>query len=335
MLPTPPRRRMRVLAVVLGVAAAAGLAEIVLRVTHWGVWEPRQADYHFVKREGDAYWVADPRHPPEHVWDGDPYESLPPGARMTYPLNSGGLRGPEPDPFRPKLLFVGDSFTFGEGVAYEDTFVARAEKALLPASTPPLQAIDAGVPGYGTVEEAARLPELLRQYAPRAVVVVFVPNDPIPLDEEIDREDLLVAGPGAGGSRVLRLVAGAWRSAGSDRAVLDWYHSYYFGARAVRWADARRALDDMRRRCADAHVPFGVVVFPILHQLADRPFRRIHAAVAAECGAMGVPLVDLTDAMTGPPERELWVHPTDHHPNARAHAVAARAIVPFVESLLR
>jgi hypothetical protein len=35
------------------------------------------------------------------------------------------------------------------------------------------------------------------------------------------------------------------------------------------------------------------------------------------------------------PDRALWVHPTDHHPDARAHELAAEAIAPFVESLLR
>lgn len=338
MVPTPPRRRLRVLAVVTGVAAALAVAEIVLRVTHWGVWDPREADYHFMKRDDQPFWVADPRHPPEHVWDGDPYESLPAGARMTYPLNSAGLRGPEPDAFRPKLLFVGDSFAFGEGVAYEDTFVARVEKLLAPHGTPPLQAIDAGVPGYGTAEEAARLPDFLRDWSPKAVVLVYVPNDPIPLDHALKLEsgDLLVGAPEAGGFRLLRLIAGAWRSASADREVEDWYFSYYFGARASYWAKARDSIDGMRRRCADAGATFGVVVFPILHRLAARPFGRIHTVVVGACREMDVPVLDLTDTLAGTRERDLWVHPTDHHPNARAHALAARAIGRFVEdSLLR
>ena len=335
MVTTQPRRRLRVLAVLLGVLAAAVVAEIALGVTHWGVWEPRQAEYHFVKREGESYWVADPRHPPEHVWDRDPYGCLPPGARMTYPLNSHGMRGPEPDPFRPKVLFVGDSFTFGEGVAYEDTFVARVERALARRGGPPPQAIDAGMPGYGTVEEAARLPEYLRELAPQAVVVVYVPNDPIPLDEEIDREDLLVAGSAGGGPRLFRLIAGAWRGAGSDRAVERWYDSYYFGEHAKRWEAARTSLDEMRRRCASANASFAVVIFPLLHRLHERPFARIHATVRAACDEAGIQVLDVTDALAVRSEKDLWVHPTDHHPNSRAHALAAAPIVPLVDSLLR
>jgi len=335
MVTTQPRRRLRVLAVALGVLAAAVVVEIALGVTHWGVWEPRQSDYHFIKRAGEAYWVGDPRHPPEHVWDRDPYGCLPEGARMTYPLNSQGLRGPEPDPFRPKVLFVGDSFTFGEGVAYEDTFVARVERALARRGGPPPQAIDAGVPGYGTVEEAARLPELLREHAPQAVVVVYVPNDPIPLDEAIVRDDLLNTASPGGGPRLLRLIAGAWRSGDTDRAVERWYDSYYFGEHAARWEAARTALDEMRQRCASANASFAVVIFPLLHRLRERPFARIHATVAAACRETGVEVLDLTAALSVRPEKELWVHPTDHHPNARAHGLAAAAIAPLLDSLLR
>ena len=48
---------------------------------------------------------------------------------------------------------LGDSFTFGEGVPDEETFVARLDAALRGEG---LQVLNAGVAGHGTVEEAAR-----------------------------------------------------------------------------------------------------------------------------------------------------------------------------------
>jgi hypothetical protein len=50
---------------------------------------------------------------------------------------------------------------------------------------------------------------------------------------------------------------------------------------------------------------------------------------------MGAPVLDLTAALAREPDHALWVHPADHHPDARAHELAAEAIAPFVESLLR
>jgi hypothetical protein len=232
-------------------------------------------------------------------------------------------------------MMVGDSFTFGEGVAEEDTFAARVERALAPRFTPPPQMIAAAVPGYGSDNEAARLPEWLAEFAPRAVVVVFVPNDPIPLDEELSHEDLMTVGARDTGPYVLRLLRGALGRSAANRAVEEWYDSFYFGAHRERWDASRAALADMKRRTVAAGARFGVVVFPLLHRLDERPFAKIHEAVAAACAEIGAPVLDLTAALAREPDRALWVHPADHHPDARAHELAAEAISPFVESLLR
>lgn len=335
MVDTPPRRGLRAAAVLAGLLAAAGFAELVLRATHWGLPAPRKADYHFLRRDGDPYWIFDVANPPEHEWDGDPYGRLPPGARMTYPINSKGLRGPEPDPARPKVLLVGDSFTFGEGVAVADTFASRVEASLAGRFDPPPQVLNGGVPGYGTEAEAGRLPGWLKEFAPRAVVLVYVPNDPIPLEETIDRDDLLARGETPSGLFLTRLVAGAIRRGAANREVEAWYESYYFGERRARWDAARAGIDDMRKRSVAAKAKFGVVIFPLIHRLADRPFAKIHDAVAAACAEMGVPVLDLTAALAREPDQALWVHPADHHPDARAHELAAEAMTPFVESLLR
>lgn len=329
-----PRRRFRWAAVALGLAVALAAAEGALRVTGAGAPAPRRHEYNFLRREGDAFWVFDLAKPPSHVWDGDPYGTLPPGARMTYPIDACGLRGPPPDPARPKALVVGDSFTFGEGVAYEDTFCARLETALASVASPPPQALNAGVPGYGTIEQAARLPHWLEQFRPRAVVLVFVPNDPIPLDDAFATDDLLGSRAEEPGLRLARLVRGVLGRSAADERAEAWYRSYYFGERAERWQAAREALGAMQRLAKGSEARFGVVLFPLLHRLAERPFERIHAAVSAECASRGIPFLDLAGALAEEDERALWVHPSDHHPNARAHAIAARAMAPFVASLL-
>jgi hypothetical protein len=335
MVDTPPRRGLRVAAVLVGLLAAAAIAELVLRATHWGVYTPRKGDYHFLRRAGDAYWIFDPSNPPEHEWDGDPYARLPPGARLRYRIDSKGLRGPEPDPARPKVLFVGDSFTFGEGVTEQDTFAARVERALATRFDPPPQVLNSGVPGYGSEFEAARLPGWLQEFKPRAVVLVYVPNDPIPLDDTFDREDLLACGEAPPALYLPRLIGGALGRGARDREIEAWYESYYFGERRARWDAARAALLDMRQRCVAAQSKFGVVIFPLLHRLAERRFARIHETVTAACAEMGVPALDLTAALAREPDQALWIHPADHHPDARAHELAAEAMTPFVESLLR
>jgi lysophospholipase L1-like esterase len=338
MADTAPRRRgLRALAAVVGLLVAATAAEVALRVTHWGVWASRTDDYHFLARNGETAYFFDPSQPTSQTWDHDPYGRLPPGATMTYALNSKGMRGPEPAPERPKVLFVGDSFTFGEGVRVEDTFPARIERALAGGAGPAPQMINAGVPGYGSQHEAERIASLLAEFKPRAVVLVYVPNDPIPLDHSSNRgDDLLRRGDDARPALYLvRLLSGVMSRPDGDRAIEEWYLSYYFGDRREYWEQTQRDVKGMKDRAVKAGAKFGVVLFPLLHRLAGRPFGKIHDAVAALSREIDAPYLDLSDALAREPDQALWVHPTDHHPDARANEIAAEAMTPFVESLLR
>jgi lysophospholipase L1-like esterase len=329
-----PLVRKRLLAALVGVLLAVAAAEVALRAVDWGSYRAVDADLRFIDMKDGPYWVFDLNSPQVHEWDRDPYGTLPPGARMTYELNSLGLRGPEPGP-RPDVLFLGDSFTFGMGVALENTFVSRVAGALdarLPGAP---QVVNAGVPGYGSVQEAARLPSLLADMRPRLVVVVFVPNDPIPLPECVAEGDRLIAAESRSSSRLVRLLSSFSERADAERETQAWYASYYFGGRRARWDAARRALLEMKRLSEASGARFAVVLFPLLQQLEKRPYAAIHEAVAAACREIDAPLLDLTDALAREPTRSLIVHPRDDHPNARAHAIAADAILPFVEALLR
>ena len=67
-------------------------------------------------------------------YDGDPYDTLPEGNRVAYRLNGFGFRdGPVADWLNAegyRILVVGDSFTFGEGVRAEDRFTEVLEAEL-------------------------------------------------------------------------------------------------------------------------------------------------------------------------------------------------------------
>ena len=333
----PPARtlRRRVIAVALGALSSLAVAECVLRATNAGVYRSRSESYHFIERPGRGYWTFDRDHPPIHAWDGDPYGRLPPGARMTYEIGDGGLRGDPPPPGRRTVLVLGDSFTFGEGVRIQDTFTSRLERSMAAEAAGPAF-VNAGVPGYGTEQEAARLPALIDRYDPAAVLLVAVPNDAIPQIDQAGAADL-VNGRIATASpiRLFGLVRSVFGRAASDRAVEDWYLSYYVGARSECWAEARARLLSMAALCRTRGARFGVAMFPLLYRLDDSPLAPIHHAFETACASDDVPFLDLTPALALENDRALWVHPTDHHPDARAHELAARALLPFVEALVR
>lgn len=108
--------------------------------------------------------------------------------RVPIAINSRGLRDRELAPAKPpgtvRILVVGDSFTYGSGVAGEETYPKRLERLLAGRAGVPVEVINAGVSGYGTVHEAAFLRAEGWSYEPDLLVLqVFVQND---LDENLE-----------------------------------------------------------------------------------------------------------------------------------------------------
>ena len=100
------------------------------------------------------------------------------------------------------------------------------------------------------------------------------------------------------------------------------------------WPASRAALSRLRE-LADAHrFAIGLAIFPELMTLDKYPFEAIHAFVASACRELDIPVHDLLPDFRGLKDHQLWVHPTDHHPNPTAHDIAARSLRSFVTEQL-
>jgi lysophospholipase L1-like esterase len=98
-----------------------------------------------------------------------------PGWSVTFSTDALGLRDREydPDDRAERVVVVGDSYTFGFGVEAEETFPKVAERDLMKTSLAGLEVVNAGVSGYGPLEEAAFLKRVAPRFKPRAVVMAF------------------------------------------------------------------------------------------------------------------------------------------------------------------
>ncbi|MFT5287914.1 MAG: lysophospholipase L1-like esterase [Planctomycetota bacterium] len=107
--------------------------------------------------------------------------------------DSRGFRGPEREMPKPagtkRILFIGDSVTFGWGVNAEDTFVSMIEEefavrekgqATNPANTFRLETVNGGHLFHDSTQERGVLEEAGLDYEPDVIVLVFVSNDTHP-----------------------------------------------------------------------------------------------------------------------------------------------------------
>jgi len=77
---------------------------------------------------------------------------------------------------------------------------------------------------------------------------------------------------------------------------------------------------------------FAVVTFPWMQLLLTREaVDPMHEVLARFWREQGVPHLDLLPLYRDLPAAELVVNARDTHPNARAHAIAADAILEFLE----
>lgn len=88
-------------------------------------------------------------------------------------INSEGLRDYEHESVSKKfkLLALGDSMTFGQGIEIDKTFLSVIEKKL------GIEVIKAGVPAYGQDNELEYFKTKGAKYRPDAVVIFYYPND--------------------------------------------------------------------------------------------------------------------------------------------------------------
>jgi lysophospholipase L1-like esterase len=167
--PEPPaharRRAVRKLAVALAVACLAG--EAGLRV--WDHFHGRTGSlYDYVvpvgtrfKMRSDATVIVPERY-------GD----------VRYSFNRQGYRDIDHDPAKPgrRLLWLGDSVTFGLGVAQDRTYAARIARQLA-SRQPPWETVDQAIFAYDTRHELETLEEDGLAYRPELIVLQFYMND--------------------------------------------------------------------------------------------------------------------------------------------------------------
>lgn len=140
------------------------LAEIVLRVIGFG--QPLIHNYD-----------------PDLLWDLPPNSTAyAPSYGVGYRTNSLGWRDDEiPSeraPGETRILALGDSVLFGQGVPFAQTFSERLEALLADATgSDRVEVINTGVSGYGIHQYRVILERALAAYQPDLVLILFVKND--------------------------------------------------------------------------------------------------------------------------------------------------------------
>jgi hypothetical protein len=241
-----------------------------------------------------------------------------------------------------RIVAVGDSYTFGDGVYPEDAYPQRLAarfRDLQPISS--IEVVTWARRGWNTAQELRSIRPHLDTLSPDLLLIGFTLNDtelPYSDERESARERTLPRLPPGRFARWIQsrsvLFDSLWTSLENirlRRALAVYYRDLHRAGPGV--SECRRALKGFHRFARNRGIPMLVVVFPIFDSQLDHRYRYAgaHQAIVERLAALNIPSIDLLPYYQGLDGRRLAVTPfTDPHPSELAHRIAADAIVHYL-----
>jgi lysophospholipase L1-like esterase len=242
---------------------------------------------------------------------------------------------PPKSPDRYRIVVVGDSFTWGQGIEVGDRFSNLLQDFLGPG----YEVFNFARPGNNMPEHLGVLEEAL-PVSPDFILLQLYINDfetrqmarpqpypllPWSLDRDLERSSVLYD-----------LANRQWASWQLTLGVVDSYEQYM--ARNLRDANAPNSriafgmLREFIERSNRAGVACGIVLFPAPDAMgrhgSNYPFGYLHERVNSTCASEQISCLDLLPAFsTVEDPRSMWVSPFDAHPNAMTNRRAAQEIL--------
>lgn len=312
---------------------------------------------------------------------------LKPGARVRFStsefdssiaINSAGVRddeevGPKP-PGEKRIVILGDSLVLSVQVPFDQTFGEVLERQLnaAPAADAPnlkYRVINAGVQGYGPVEELLFFRNVVRRLQPDLVLVtVFVGND---AEEAVTSQPKLTAR--AGGELLresiatrlrrtvrrsmvlqvlrLRIVAATDRFRGPSGSVEPPLQSYA-AKPAPRIPQgmtlAREAIGQIAQEAREAGARTAIVLMPARFQVDDADYGRLRETVAqaggelvrdaatdrftAALSPLNLPTTDLLPPLRQAPAGPDVFFQENVHLTPRGHVIVGEHLARFLRS---
>jgi lysophospholipase L1-like esterase len=273
------------------------------------------------------------------------------------------VRPADKEPVRHNILLVGDSISYGMGVAYEKTFAPLLEASLTQALGEHTAVWNAAVPGYNTDQELLQMERMAPIVSPQLVIVQFCLNDyedaprlnPAGWLEKVQAPQAPSDAGFSVGSYLIGLASQSHALLFANQLRREfreshpewfprWKHHVHYIPTYSGWERAKAALLRMDEAAKKRNARLLIVVFPLEPQLR-LPDRGAQDDLVRFAQAHQLSMLDLYEAFVAHWREGLYIGrraptaPADKmHLNERGHALAsseiARAILERSEYYL-
>lgn len=248
---------------------------------------------------------------------------------------------PEKAPGVFRIIAIGDSFTFGGKMHFDDSYSKRLERMLnLNDHQRKIEVLNWGVPGYSSLHEVELVKDAVNQFNPDLIIVQITLNDAELQPYRVTHKYQNQRGKVILKNRLLkywtslRYIIKRLYYTNLNREYVT-YHTAAFED-PTSWAGFSGAFEQMKRLLSSRNIPMLAVLFPMMSHPFDEayPFHSAHKKIGDEMAAQGIAFVDLFPDFEGRDPSRLQVEPgSDAHPNEIAHRLAADRIYTTLRGL--
>jgi lysophospholipase L1-like esterase len=291
-----------------------------------------------------VHFMPDPELPFVMIPNQQCYSEI---GRYPLTINSRSMREREISSEKPpctyRILFLGDSITYGDGIPHEALFTTLMEKILTDATDNGIryEVLNAGVKGYNTGHEYLFFKSRCLNLQPDLVLVGYCVNDQSP--NKIPNQRRLAFSLKYSNQGLWRYIKGSAIYVAGLRffrnianATMDlppWYHDFITQGELTptlrkKWETSANSLTQLSELCRSKGIEFGIVVFPIKPQFREDydPLRAQPQGRLKQLSTeLGIIYIDLFDAFRQHIEQEIF---TDQiHLTPSGHELTAREVV--------
>jgi lysophospholipase L1-like esterase len=247
--------------------------------------------------------------------------------------NSLGFRDHEYSLKKPeateRILFLGDSFTLGWGVALDD-LVSKVLERLLNRADSRYEVINMGIGNYNTTMEVELFKWKGLELGPDMVILMYFINDTEPV-------------PGRQAPLAYTLLSRSYfcsfvfdrltRLRSRFLRTFEWsthYRRLYSPENADNLDSNTESIRELIRLCDENDIRLLIVNIPEMHEFKKYQFTYATDYVRDLAQEGGVEFLDMLPAFSGHEPESLWISLEDPHANAKAHAIMAQQIYDMI-----
>lgn len=253
-------------------------------------------------------------------------------------INNLGLRGAHDYPAQKssecyRILVLGGSMAFGEGVSESETWPAVLEKGLAvryPSRC--IEVLNSGMSDINFHGQSLHFARRWRQFAPDRVLAGFsVYNDSQEQQDSrpsspwwMQLSDRL---PSSKASAIVRRLyyLGFLRM---ERSLVEDVIPGYFEDTYPGWQEFSDSLLVLQRMAAQDRFALSFALIPAPMGYDSYPLRQQHERLRSFLReSRGIPVIDLLDGLGGIDASEHWLHPSDGHFDAFVHRAMAEYLL--------